>query len=50
MYAIFKNDKQISKAYPTRIQAVIEAFERGFIYRLWRRDYLFDGFTIKEIL
>lgn len=31
MYALFHKDKQISKAHPYRLCAIIEAYERGVI-------------------
>ena len=29
MYALFKNDKQISKAHSTKEAVIVEAYERG---------------------
>lgn len=42
MYAVFKNDKRVSKYYPYRIQAVIHAFEHRLVVTSRRYGLFFD--------
>lgn len=57
-YAVFKDNKQISKIYPTKEQAITHAFEKGLVIN-GHSDYemriqgfkhrLHDGIEIREV-
>lgn len=49
LFALFKNDKRISKAHSTREAAFIEAFERGVVID-YSADFIGDksGRTLME--
>jgi len=42
-------DEIVSKVYPTKAQATVEAFERGFVIRYRHRHALATGYSIVEI-
>ena len=56
MYAIFKDDKQVTKAHSTREAAMVEAFEAKLAYYA-SPDFpgdkggfgLYDGYKLKEV-
>ena len=50
MYALFKNDKQISKAHTTRRAALIEAYELNVVIQGRKLFGLIKGYEIKEVL
>ena len=55
MYALFKDDKQISKAHTTQAAVIIEAYERKFVtscssdFMGEDADVLDDGIEIREV-
>ena len=50
MYALFKNNKQISKAHTTKRAALIEAYELNVVIRGGKFLGLIDGYKVKEVL
>jgi hypothetical protein len=51
MFALFKGSSQISKPYPHKLQAIIEAYERGMVYRSERRrDFMISPYSVKELI
>jgi hypothetical protein len=56
MYALFKDDKQISKAHSTQEAAAVEAYERKLVID-WGTDFpgdkpgrtLLEGYEIKNL-
>lgn len=48
-WALFKDGKQASKAHPSRMAVLIEAYEAGAIVRTARGAYFADGYEIKEV-
>jgi hypothetical protein len=49
MYALFRGDKQISKAHTTKDAVAVEAFERGIMLAFRNRIELADCYEIKEV-
>ena len=48
-FALFKDDKQISKAHSTREAAETEAFEVGAVVTMGRSVMLAKGYEIREM-
>jgi hypothetical protein len=52
MWALFKDEKQISKAHPTKDAAETEAFEHHAVLRSARpfgSIYLAPGYSVREV-
>jgi hypothetical protein len=45
-FALFFGDHQISKAHRGRDAAMVEAFERGLVWRRRGRKFLLEGYAI----
>ena len=48
-YAVFKEDKQISKTYPFKLQAIIYAIESGYVVSGRYSLCLVDGYSIRRV-
>lgn len=42
-------DKIVSKEFETRAQAIVEAFERGFVAKVGKKHLLQNNYSIEEI-
>lgn len=49
MWAVFKGDKQVTKAHPHLVSVVIEAIQKGYVILLRRRLCYVDGYTAREV-
>lgn len=49
MYQIYKQNKPISKPYPTKWQAFTECVEKGLVLHAGGRDWFIDDVEIKEV-
>lgn len=55
-FALFKGDQKIGKEYPTREQAITEAYERGIVLhsqsdfgRVLVSNMIAHGYSIREL-
>lgn len=48
-YAVFENNKQISKVYPHKLQAIINAFELGLVWRYGLEYRLLGSTIVREV-
>ena len=49
MWYIYQNGKCASKGFPTKAQAIVEAFEKGFVIQRGRKTMYRPDVEIKEI-
>jgi len=48
-WALFKDGKQLSKAYSTKIAAQIEAIEAGVVYKSGRGAFTDVGYEVRHV-